>query len=188
VADDCLRKATTRLTEAEMALQRATETAASTEARRTALERRQRELADRRSRLETRRAAAERERAALAAAVVPAEAVTAAATSLTDAQRRVEECRAAVVAAEHEMTRRVAEEHTALEAQRQIEARLTRLKVEAEALAALLATTPEPGADPPILSALHVVSGFETAVGAVFENELAAPVADNEPAAASFWG
>ncbi len=187
-ADDCLRKATTRLAEAEMGLQRGTETAASAEARRTALERRRRELADRRSRLEIRRAAAERERAALAATMIPAEAVTAAATALCEAKRRAEACQAAVVAAEHEMTSRLADEHTALEAQRQIEARLTRLKAEAEALAALLATAPEPGADPPILSALNVVSGFETAVGAVFEDELAAPVADDEPAAASFWG
>jgi len=189
VADDRLHKATTRFVEAEMALQRATETAASAEARHAALGERRRELADRRSRLETRRDAAERERGVLAAALIPAEAVTAAATSLSEAERRVEECRAAVVAAEHQMTSRLAEEHAALEAQRRIEARLTRLKAEADALAALLATAPDRGADPPILSALYVVAGFETAVGAVFEDELAAPVADNEPtAAASFWG
>ena len=189
VANDCVRQATARLAEAEMALQRATETAASVEARRAALERRQHELADRHSRLETRRVAAERERGALAAAMIPAEAITAAVTALAEAERRVEECRAAVVAGEHEMTSRLAEEHTALEAQRQIEARVTRVKAEAEALATLLATGPEPGADPPILSAVHVVAGFETAVGAVFEDELAAPVADGEaPAAASFWG
>jgi chromosome segregation ATPase len=166
-------------------LQRATETAASAEARHAALRERRREFADRRSRLETRRGVAERERGALTAAMIPAEAVTAAATSLSEAELRVEECRAAVVAAEHEMTSRLAEEHAALEAQRQNEARLTRLKAEAEALAALLATAPEPGADPPILSALHAMAGFETAVGAVFEDELAAPVADNEPATPS---
>ena len=184
-----LREATTLLEEAEMALQSATETAASAEARHAALERRQREIADRRSRLEIRRAAAERERGALADSVIPAEAVIAAATALSEAERRVEDSRVAVVAGEHEMTSRLDEEHAALEAQRQIEARLTRLKAEAEALTALLETAPEPGADPPILSALHVVAGFETAVGTVFEDELAAPVADNEPAAAaSFWG
>jgi len=187
-ANDCLREATTRLAEAEIALQRATETAASAEARHAALGERRRELADRRSRLETRRGVAERERGALTAAMIPAEAVTAAATSLSEAELRVEECRAAVVAAEHEMTSGLAEEHAALEAQRQNEARLTRLKAEAEALEALLATAPEPGADPPILSALHAMAGFETAVGAVFEDELAAPVADNEPATPSFWG
>ena len=86
------------------------------------------------------------------------------------------------------MTSRHAEEQTALEAQRQIEARLTRLKAEAEALAALLATAPEPGADPPILSALLVTAGFEAAVGTVFEDELTAPAAESEAAAgATFW-
>ena len=120
--------------------------------------------------------------------MIPAEAVSAAATSLSEAELRVEECRAAVVAAEHEMTSRLAEEHAALEAQRQIEASLTRLRAETEALAALLATTPEPGADPPILSALLVTAGFEAAVGTVFEDELAAPAADSEAVAgASFW-
>src|SRR6516165_5411160 len=103
-ANDCLREATTRLAEAEIALQRATETAASAEARHAALGERRRELADRRSRLETRRGVAERERGALAAAMIPAEAVTAAATSVSEAELRVEECRAAVLAAEHEMT------------------------------------------------------------------------------------
>jgi len=188
LASDCLRDATTGLAEAETALQRATEAAASAEARRNALERRRREVAERHSRLEARRAAAERERGELAAAVMPAEAAAAAANALAEAERRVEECRVAVVVGEHEVTSRLAEEHTALETQRRIEARLTRLKVEAEALAALFATAPEPGADPPILSALHVTAGFETAVGAVFEDELGAPVADGgAAAAASFW-
>jgi chromosome segregation protein len=189
VASDHLREAKILLAEAEMALQRQTESSASAEAEYTALERRQRELADRRSRLEIRRAAAERERGALAAAVIPPEAVTAAATSLSEAERQVEQCRAAVVAAEHQMTSRLTVEHAALEAQRQIDARLTRLRAEAEALATLLATVPEPGADQPILSALHVVAGFETAVGAMFEDELAAPVGNDETrAATSFWG
>jgi len=189
VADDSLREATTRFAEAEIALQRATEAAASAEVRHAALKRRRGELADRCSRLETRRAAAERERGELAAALVPAEAAAAATSALAEAETQVEECRAAVVASEHETTNRLAEEHAALEAQREVEARLTRLKMEAEALAALLAAAPEPGADPPVLSSLHVAAGFETAVGAVFEDELAAPVADSEAApAGSFWG
>jgi chromosome segregation protein len=188
VANDCLRDATTRLAEAETALQHATEGAASAEARHAGLERRRRELAERRVRLETRHSAAEREHGALAAALIPPEALAAAATALGEAEEQVEECRAAVAAGEHDMASRHAEEQTALEAQRQIEARLTRSKAEAEALAALLATAPEPGADPPILSALVVTAGFEAAVGTVFEDELAAPAADSEPVAgASFW-
>jgi chromosome segregation protein len=188
VANDYLRDATDRLTEAEESLQRATETAASIEARRAALEQRRRELADRRARLGARHAAAERERGALAAAVIPAEAATAAATALAEAERRVEDCRAAVIAGEYQMTSRLAEEQTALEAQRQVEARLTRLKTESEALAALLTTAPKRGDDSPILSSLHVAAGFETAVGAAFEDELAAPAVESEASdAASFW-
>jgi chromosome segregation protein len=188
VANDCLRRATSRLAEAEQALQRATEGAASADARHAGLERRRRELADRCARLETRHTAAEREHGALAAAVIPPEALAAAATALGEAEERVKECRAAVAAVEHDMTSRHAEEQTALEAQRQIEARLTRLKAEAEALAALLATAPEHSADPPILSALLVTAGFEAAVGTVFEDELAAPAADSDAVAgASFW-
>jgi len=182
-----LHEATARLAEAETALQRATETAASGEARRTGLERRIAELADRRARLERRRIAAEQERESLAAAVVPTDVTMAAANAVDEAARRAEECRAAVVAGEREMTGRLAEEHTALEALRRVEARLTRLQAEAEALAGLLATAPGPGAATPILSAVQVAAGFETAVGAVFDDDLTAPVANGETAAASFW-
>ena len=188
VANDCLREATSRLAEAATALQRATETVASAEARRTALDRRHRELADRRSRLEARRAAAEREHEAAAAALLAPETAAAATATTGEAEQRVEECRAGVAAGEHQLAIRLAEEQTALEAQRRMEARLTRLEVEAEALAALLAAAPEPGVDPPILTTLHVTAGFETAVGAAFEDELAAPVIDREIAAAPiFW-
>ena len=188
VANDCLREATSRLAEAETALQRATETVASAEARRTALDQRHRELADRRSRLEARRAAAEREHEATAAALVGPETAAAVAAATGEAEQRVEECRTGIAAGEHELASRLAEEQTALEAQRRMEARLTRLEVEAEALAALLAAAPEPGVDPPILTTLHVTAGFETAVGAAFEDELAAPVIDREIAAAPiFW-
>jgi len=187
-ANDFVRKATACLAEAEAALHCATEAAASAEARRAALERRRRELADRGSRLETRRAEAERERQALAPSLIPPEAVAAAASALADAERRVEDCRAAVVECEREVTDRLAEEHSALEVQRQVEGRLTRLKAEAEALAALLATAPEPGTDTPILSALKVAAGFETAVGAAFEDDLTAPTVSGEAATApTFW-
>jgi len=188
VANGCSREATTRLAEAESALQRETETVASGEARRAALARRISELAARCARLETRRADAEQECRAVTAAMISAEAATAAATALAEAERRVEECRSGVATAEHEMASRMAAEHSAMEAHGQIEARLTRLKVEAEALATLLATVPEPGADSSILSAVQVVAGFEAAIGAVFEDELTAPVADGEVlATTSFW-
>src|SRR5205823_12793110 len=79
-------------------------------------------------------------------------------------------------------------EQAASETARQIEARLTRLKTEAEAFRALLVPTPEVGAGEPIVSAMQVAAGFETAIGAIFEDELAAPIADGEaPTGVSFW-
>jgi chromosome segregation protein len=188
LASDYLRDATVRLAEAETALQRETDAAAAAEAHRAALDRRKQELADRRSRLNARRAAAELECNALVTATVSPEAAAAAANVLTDAELRVEECRARSIAGEQEMNRCLAGEHAALEVQRRVDAQLTRLKAEAEALATLLAPAPKASTDPPILSALHVRAGFESAVGAVFEDELAAPVADDKSTAAtSFW-
>ncbi len=187
-AAERLREAAAALADAEGVLQSATETAANAEARRTALERRMRELADRRARIEARRAEAERQREALAAVVVPATAMTAASAALADAERRVEDYRARVAAGEEDMSRLVAEEQIASAAEHRIEARLTRLRAESEAIAALLAPPPNAGAGPPILSAVRVAAGFESAIGAVFEDELAAPLADGEGSnAPSFW-
>src|SRR3984893_10173543 len=188
MAADCTHKASTCLAEAEAALQRATESTAAVEARRAALQRRHLELVDRRSRLELRRSEAERQRQALAAAMIPAEAATAATDALAAAEQRVEACRAAVTAAEEEAARCHTVEQTAVETARQIEAGLTRLETEAEALSVLLAPTPDLGTDQPIVSTLQVAAGFETAIGAIFEDELTAPIADGEaPTASSFW-
>ena len=83
----------------------------------------------------------------------------------------------------------VADEQAALDAAREADARLTRLITEAEALRALLA--PAPGAaagGPPILSSLRVEAGFEAAIGAAFDGELLAPLAETGSfAAARFW-
>src|ERR1700730_7819602 len=188
MAADCTHKASTCLAEAEAALQRATESTAAVEARRAALQRRHIELVDRRSRLEVRRSEAERQRQALAAAMIPAEAATDATDALAAAEQRVEACRAAVTSTEEEAAHCHTAEQTAVETARQIEARLTRLKTEAEALSVLVAPPPDFGADEPIVSALQVAAGFETAIGAIFEDELTAPIADGgAPTASSFW-
>ena len=188
MAAERLREATVHLAGAEETLLRATATSAAAEARRASFGRRQHELADRCSRLEARRVIAERDREALAAAVVPTEAIAAAATALAEAEQRVEDCRAAVESGEHEMTRRLAEEQTTLEAVRQIEAQLIRLKAETEALVALVAPAPGAGEASPVVSAMEVRAGFEAAIGAAFEDELTAPVADGGASTtARFW-
>ena len=78
-----------------------------------------------------------------------------------------------------------AAEHAAFEALRHVEARLTRLKTESEALAALVAPPPDASPAEPVLSALQVAAGFETAIGAMFEDDLAAPVGDDEASTAA---
>jgi chromosome segregation protein len=173
-----LQDATARLAEAERALQRATEAAAAAEAQYATLERRQRELADRRARLEVRRTAAERDCASLTAALVPPDALAAAANTLAEMEEKVERCRAMVEAAEHEIASRFVNEEAARDAARQVETQLARLTAEAEALSALLAPGPSPSGDPAIVTSLRVDPGFEAAVGAVFEDELMAPLAN----------
>jgi chromosome segregation protein len=183
-----LREEEARLTEAETALQRETEVAAAANARRTALERRRAELIEHLARLEARRAEAERQRATLAAALIAPEAVAAAATEVVAAERRVEHCRIVVEEAADEIEKCLASEQAALDAAREVETRLARLRAEVEGLKALLTPPPEASGAPPVLAALQVAPGFEAAVGAVFENELLAPLADGDrPAAPRFW-
>jgi chromosome segregation protein len=71
---------------------------------------------------------------------------------------------------------------------RQVETQLARFTAEAEALRALLAPGPSPSGDPAIVTSLRVDSGFEAAVGAVFEDELLAPLANGGSQNASrYW-
>ena len=183
-----LREERARLAEAEATLQRETEADATANARRAALERRRAELSERLARLEARRVQADREHANLAVALVSTEAVTAAAAVVTEAERRVGRCRNVLAAAEDEAAKCAANEEGALDVAREVETRLARLRAEAEGLRALLVPPPEAGSAPPVLAALQVAPGFEAAFGAVFEDELLAPLAeaDNSPAP-RFW-
>jgi chromosome segregation protein len=185
-----LREDKARLAEAEALLQRETEIAATATARRAELDRRQTELVGRCARLETRRVEAERQRSSVAAALVAPEAMAAAADALSEAQRHVEQCRAAVEAGEGEIANRLANEQAALDEVRKLETKLARLEAEAEGLRRLLRPPPDAKTASPVLAAVQVAAGFETALGAVFEDELLAPLADGdvEPAAAPrFW-
>jgi chromosome segregation protein len=175
------------LVEAEAALQRQTEGVAAAEARRGALERTRQELAERRARLQARRAEAERQRASIAAALVPPETVTAAAATVTEVEGRIEHCRARADASECETANRLSDEEAALDAARQAETSLDRLKAEAEGLRALLRPNSDTSAEPSVLSTLQVAAGFEAAIAAAFGDELSAPVADADLAAPRFW-
>jgi len=177
-----------RLAAAELALQRETEAVAAAQAHRAALNQRGRELAERYTRLEMRRSDSEREHAGLAAELVALEAAAAAATVLSDAERRVEEGRVAVEVREGTLAKSLANERQALDAAREVETQLTRLKAEADGLQTLLTSVSDAGGGSPILAQLRVAAGFEAAIGAVFGDELLAPLADVEhPPAPRFW-
>ena len=183
-----VRDEAARLAAAEALLQRETEAAAAATARRAALDRRQKELADRRARLEARHAEAERQRASLAAALVAPEAATAAATALGEVERQVAQIGSVVEACEREIADRLANEQATLDAVREVETKLARLRAEAEGLRRLLRPPADAISGSPILAAVQVASGFEAALGSVFEDELLAPLADGEELAAPrFW-
>jgi chromosome segregation protein len=176
-----------RLAAAETGLQGATEAAAAGTAQRGALERQHRELAQRRDRLETRRLEAERQRAAAAAGAVPGEAVAAAAAALAAAEALAESCRVALEAAQRELAARQPQEAAALDIARRTGSRLSRLEAEQAALEAVLAPARNIGGEARVLSALHVAAGFEAAVGAAFEDALAASLDSEDDGAEQFW-
>ncbi len=187
-AEAGLSEASASLAELEAVLQRETEAVAAADARRITLKRHRKDLEERRARLESRRAEAERQRAGLAAALVAPEAVTAVVAAVTEAEAQLEQCRAIVEAAEVEIANRLAGEQTALDLARQVDTRLARLTAEADGLRRLLAPPPDAGGAPPILTALRVAPGFEAAIGAAFDDELQAPLANGASGgSARFW-
>ncbi len=163
--------------------QRAAEADAQAAARRTAAERRCRDLAGRRADLETRRTDMARQRTALAVDAVPRASGSAAAAAVAAAESRVEEAGAAVESAERAVALCQELESAALDLQQQTAARHARLTAEAEALKAVLAPTPGTSTAAPILASLRVVAGFEAAAGALFDDDLAAPLGPTTDAA-----
>jgi chromosome segregation protein len=182
-----LREASRRRSEAETALQHQTEAVATSEARHAALERRQSELAARRARLEARWGEAERQHATLAAALVVPEAAAAAAFATAEAERRVEQCRGIIETSEAELAQYGTQEQATIDAAREVEARLTRLNAETDGLKRLLAPAPDASGKPTMLAGMRVPAGFEAAIGALFGDELSAPVADDKDPPARFW-
>ncbi|HTW53962.1 MAG TPA: AAA family ATPase [Stellaceae bacterium] len=184
-----LERAAAELAAAEIGLQQMTEACATGEARRVALERRRGELAERRERLRQRLDEGEAQRRSLSDASVPQAAIEAAATELTAASAQAEADRAAAAAAAEGLTEARTDESAAIDAAREAERRLARLKAEAEALASILvpAPTAADGDQPAMLSRLDVPGGLEAAVAALFDDELAAPALESPGDAARGW-
>ena len=179
------------LESAETGLQQMTEACAAGEARRTALERQRRDLAERQSRLRARLAEAESQREPLLRAIVSTAAMAEAAAAVAEAAALIDSGRAAAAAATETLSARQQHETAVLDAAREAERGLARLRAEAEALTKILAPGVAETADgPAMLSLLQVPPGFEAAIAALFDGELAAPLlrAQPEPAAARSAG
>src|SRR5579883_2763579 len=176
------------LAAAETGLLQMTEACASGEARRAALDRRLRELAESRRRLQARLDDGERQAAALAGAAVAPADTAAAGAAIAAAEAEIARHRDAAAAAGEALAEAQARETAAIAAAHEAERRLGRLKSEAEALAGLLAApAAEPAGGPPLFSLLAVPEGFEAAVAALCDGELAAPVIDAGDAGTAGW-
>ncbi len=179
--------ATAELEKAETGLQQMTEACASGDARRTALERQRRDLADRHSRLRTRLAESEQQRETLTRTIVSPAAIAEAGAAVAEASVQIDSGRAAAAAASATLSTCQQRETTAVDAAREADRALARLRAEAEALAKILAPQIADAADgPAMLSMLEVEPGFEAAVGALFDSELSAPLLP-APIEASGW-
>ncbi|HWD57159.1 MAG TPA: chromosome segregation protein SMC [Stellaceae bacterium] len=188
-AATALERAAAELAAAEIGLQQMTEACVTGEARRGALERRRAELAERQRRLRQRLDENAAQRVALAAAEVPRAAIDAAAAAVAEAAAQIETARAEAAAVAERVTAARADETRTIDAAREAERALARLKAEADALASILAPprSQAAGDRPAVLSQLDVPAGLETAVAALFDDELAAPLLDAPGDAARGW-
>jgi chromosome segregation protein len=184
-----LQRAATELAAAEIGLQQMTEACVTGEARRASLERRRAELAERQNRLRLRVAESDAQRRSLSEASVPQAAMDVAAAKVATAAAQAEADRVAAAAAAERLTAARADEARALDAAREPEHRLARLRAEVEALASILAPAPSAAGDdkPPVLSLLDVPAGFEAATAALFDDELVSPLIDEPSDATRGW-
>ena len=172
-----LAAAAAELATAETGLQQMTEACATGEARRGALERQRRDLAERQGRLKTRLAESENQREPLLRATVSPAAMADAGAAVAEAAAGIDSARAAAEAAAETLRAGQQREALAADAAREAERVLGRLHAEAEALTRVLAPgASEPTDRPSMLSLLQVPPGFEAAIAALFDGELAAPV------------
>jgi chromosome segregation protein len=172
-----LAAAAVELATAETGLQQMTEACATGEARRGALERQRRDLAERQDRLRMRLAESENQREPLLRATVSPAAMADAGAAVAEAATGIDSARAAAEAAAETLRAGQQREALAADAAREAERVLGRLHAEAEALTRVLAPGAAGSADSPsMLSLLQVPPGFEAAIAALFDGELAAPL------------
>jgi chromosome segregation protein len=179
-AAEALDAGTRDVEDLEAELQEATARLAETEARRGALTRRISELGERITRLSARQAELEAERTKRRAALGSDATLRAAAQAVESAEAEAERARAAQEAAEAARAEAEDREATARTGLQEAQSALARLAAEERALAELL--EPEEGnLFPPVIDAVTVETGYETALGAALGEDLYAPADSSAP-------
>jgi chromosome segregation protein len=183
-AAEALEAATQRVERRETELQDATARLAGTEARRGALTRRSSELGERIARLSARESELEAERAQRATVLGEDAPLRAAARAAESAEAEAERARTAQEATEAARAATGEREAAAQAAQQAALAALARLAAEERALAELLESEVDPRDGtpfPPVIDAVTVDAGYETALGAALGEDLNAPVDSAAP-------
>ena len=164
----------------EAALQEATGNLAETDARRESLTLRLSELAERIARLTARHEELESERAAHAAAMGEDVASKAAAKEVEAAEGKAESAQAAHEAAETVRADAEEREAEARDGAQAAQAAMAKMVAEEGALAELLEAQEE-DLFPPVIDAVTVDAGYETALGAALGEDLYAPTDGSAP-------
>ncbi len=175
-----LEEAKAKTAEAETTLTRTTEEVAAIEAQRREIARRLAETEGRHARLTERIAQATREREIAAADAIDKEALAAAAAGAEEAQAMLETMRAEAAGAEGarlDADRAAAAKRDELQ---MAESAAARLRAEEKALGDVLAIS-DNDLWPPLIDALTVQPGFETALGVALGDDLTAPADEAAP-------
>ncbi|BBE72200.1 chromosome segregation SMC family protein [Oharaeibacter diazotrophicus] len=183
-AEACFADVAAAVADVEVRLAEATGAHAEAGARRAALDRRRRELAERRDRLARDRAALEAERAAIAERLAGDAGIADAEADAEIAAERLAEAEDAAAAAEAGRAAAEAAERAARAPLAEAEREAQRLDTEARTLARVL-NIENGNLFPPLVDALAVAAGFETALGAALGDDLEAPLDGRAPA---HWG
>ena len=160
-----------------------TQRVADTEARRGSLERRLEEFTSRQTRLSGRLDEMRAEHARLEADAPEADAMNDAEADVTRAQGAVEDAQAVLETAEHAHRQAEADRETRRATLNEARDDATKLQAEREALTKLL-DTGDPDMFPPLIDAVSVEPGFESALGTALGDEIEAPI---DEAAAIHW-
>jgi len=182
-AQEALAEARTALETGERALEGLTEQAATAEARKERLEQQSNELGQRIERLRVRAEETDAERRDAASELPDDEAVNTAARALSASETRLTSARSDLEAAETARSEAEKSEAEARKTAQDAESARALLQAEAQALAEVLDTGTS-DLFPPLIDALKVEPGYETALGAALGEDLTAPL---DTAASIHW-